>query len=152
MRVTCRLCDADPDAPVMTMSYVPAGVPPVGGVVELLLPQAGCSRMSPASSPNPIPASQRRRRVPTPRPRPIRLRPPTGSHVAKSGPPRSRLPVVTGRAVVVKLSVVVAGLLPEIVTDVVVNVLVVADGKPVTLIEIALAYVLSAGTGASVAV
>jgi hypothetical protein len=46
--------------------------------------------------------------------------------------------VVTGRAVVVIFRVVVAALLPEIVTEVEVKVPVEAVGRPVSLTEIAL--------------
>src|SRR2546423_11428421 len=99
------------------MVYVPAGVPPVGGLLLLLLPQAACRRIKPASRPSSIPASQRRRFNPAPAPRPSKLNPPTGSQVAYNGPRGRRLPVLTGRAVVLIFSVVVTGLLPGIVTE-----------------------------------
>ena len=47
--------------------------------------------------------------------------------------------MLTGRAVVLMFRVVVAGLAPEIVTEVEVNVPVLAVGRPVSLMEIALA-------------
>ena len=123
----------------MTMVYVPAGVPPDGGVLLLLPPHEACSSINPAMNPSREPAIQRRRFRPAPMPKPSRLIPPIGSHVAYIGPPLNKLPVFTGRAVVLMFSVVVPGVPPERLTVVEVNVPVLAVGKPESLMEMAFA-------------
>lgn len=105
-------------------------------VVLLLLElQAGCSAISVISNARQTKASQRRRLKPAPNPKPSRLSPLTGSRVAYHGPRRSKLPLVTGRAVVAMLSTADTERDPEGVTSALggTHVPLAPVGNPVTL-------------------
>lgn len=72
---------SDPDVPVMVTVYVPAGVPPPGGVVELLPLLQLVMKTKPAISKqiSMIPSSCFRREL---KPAPSKVTPPIGSNKA----------------------------------------------------------------------
>jgi hypothetical protein len=121
-----------PDVPLTVIVYDPAGVPPVaGGVDELLPPHADWNIIVPSSVTRHIPNNHLRRRELVPTPTAINASPETGKNIAYHTPERGRTDVVvTGRAVVEIVIVELAGLVLGNVMLVVENEQLAPKGSP----------------------